>query len=71
MNEIIVIGGNHHNTLSVVRSLGFKGLRPILIIISKGKRPYISYSKYIKACIQLKHETELTDYLSAHYDMGG
>lgn len=26
MEEIYVIGGNHHNTLGVIRSLGYKGV---------------------------------------------
>ena len=43
-----VIGGNHHNTLGVVRSLGYKGLRPPVIIVSSQKKPYVCNSKYIE-----------------------
>ena len=31
-NKIIVFGGNHHNTLGVIRSLGEAGITPILIL---------------------------------------
>lgn len=31
-NKIIVFGGDHHNTLGVVRSLGEAGIKPILIL---------------------------------------
>lgn len=46
--EIIVIGGNHHNTLSVLRSLGEKGVRSLLVIVTNDPKPYVGYSKYIK-----------------------
>lgn len=40
-NNIIVIGGNHHNTLGVIRLLGYKGLRPYVILITNNNKPYI------------------------------
>ena len=48
MKEIIVIGGNHHNTLAILRSLGEKGVKSLLIVVSKDPKPYIGYSKYIQ-----------------------
>lgn len=47
-NNVIVIGGNHHNTLSVLRSLGVKDLNIHLILVCDEKDPYVSHSKYIK-----------------------
>lgn len=44
--EVIVIGGNHHNTLSVLRSLGEKGVLSLLIVVSHDTKPYVGYSKY-------------------------
>lgn len=49
MEEVYVIGGDHHNTLSVIRALGYKDVRPNVIIVSDKKKPYVGYSKYIKA----------------------
>ena len=46
--EIIVIGGNHHNTLAILRSLGEKGVKSLLIVVSEDSKPYIGYSKYIQ-----------------------
>lgn len=46
--DVFVIGGCHHNTLGVIRSLGEKGILPLVIIESDNKNPYIAYSKYIK-----------------------
>lgn len=48
MQDIFVIGGNHHNALGVIRALGEKGLRPYVIIQCEEKKPYIRLSKYIQ-----------------------
>lgn len=48
MEEVFIIGGDHHNTLSVIRALGYKNIRPNVIIVSDKKKPYVGYSKYIK-----------------------
>ena len=44
--KAIVIGGNHYNTLGVIRSLGEMGVPVYLILISE-KGGYVSKSKYI------------------------
>lgn len=46
-NDAIVIGANHHNTLGVVRSLGEKGIKSIIIIYNT-KKTFIKKSKYVK-----------------------
>ena len=61
--EIIVIGGNHHNTLGVVRALGEKGLTPILILVTVESKPFVSYSKYIKRTIQIASNDLIPDTL--------
>lgn len=48
MNKVIVVGGNHHNTLGVIRSLGRQGIAPIVIVTSGGKSSFVLKSKYIK-----------------------
>lgn len=52
--KVIVIGGNHHNTLAILRSLGEKGVKSNLIVITGDKKPFTSYSKYINKCIVLR-----------------
>lgn len=47
-NKAIVIGGNHHNTLGVIRSLGRKGIMPYVIVTSGGLDSFVLKSKYIK-----------------------
>ena len=47
--EVVVIGGNHHNTLSILRSLGEKGIKSLLIVLSPyDPKPFVGYSKYIR-----------------------
>lgn len=53
--------------MSVIRALGFKEIRPLLIVVDKGKRPYITHSKYIKDWAQLHNVAELPDYLLTDY----
>lgn len=45
--KAIIIGGNHHNTLGVIRSLGQKGIMPYVIITSGTKDSFVLKSKYI------------------------
>ena len=40
-NEVIIIGGNHHNMLGVIRAFGEKGKLVNIIITSKHKYCYI------------------------------
>ena len=47
-NEIIIIGGNHYNTLGVIRSLGEKKVKSNLIITNNDRYAYIVKSKYVK-----------------------
>lgn len=62
-NKILVIGGNHHNTLGVIRSLGYKGLKPDVLLISDIIKPYVSYSRYIEHLDIIQSETQITEYL--------
>ena len=43
----IIIGGDHHNTLGVIRSLGERGVQSDLILVSQDKRTFVDYSKYV------------------------
>ena len=62
-NRILVIGGSHHNTLGVVRSLGQRGYQVDLITIGNSKERYVSSSKYVTTHKALENITFLPDYL--------
>lgn len=61
-NTIIVFGTIHHNTLSMVRSLGEAGLDVVLLLRSDDGG-FVSKSKYVKKCQHVKNEDELVQFL--------
>lgn len=64
MNQIIVIGGIHHNTLGVIRALGERGYYVEYVNYElKGGFDYVSKSKYIKRYKSLVGIEELAVYL--------
>lgn len=48
VRKVIIVGGSHHNTLGVVRSLGRKGLKPYVIITTRNSTSFVLRSKYIE-----------------------
>ena len=47
--DVLVLGGNHYNTLWVVRSLGLVGFIPTLIVLNEDSdRSFVQKSKYVK-----------------------
>lgn len=46
-DKVLIVGGNHHNTLGVIRSFGRKGIEPDVIIIGVKQNPFVEKSKYI------------------------
>lgn len=46
--KVIVVGGNHHNTLGVIRSLGREGVYPFVILTNGNTNSFVLKSKYIQ-----------------------
>lgn len=67
MEDIFVLGGNHHNTLGVIRSLGSVGIRSNLILSSKESHPYVSYSRYIKSKWLFESDEEVIAFLKSFH----
>lgn len=74
MKEVIVIGGDHHNTLAVLRSLGPYTKNTIsdpikirLIVISDIPRPFVTYSRYVYSFDIISNINELPDLLLSTY----
>lgn len=63
MIQNIVIGGNHHNTLGLIRSLGFKGVYSEVLLYGGGKNPFVGKSKYIQKLKLFRDVSEIADYL--------
>lgn len=67
-NEVVIIGGNHHNMLGVVRAFGEKGILSNVIITNANKYCFIKKSKYIKNCdIISENEKDIINLLKQKY----
>ena len=71
--NIIIIGGLHHNTLGVIRSLGEDGIKPnnmIIVLIGKhiNKKNVISKSKYTSEenIAYLDSDSEIVSWMLEH-----
>ena len=63
MKRAIVIGGNHHNTLGLIRGLGREGICISLILECRHSDNYILKSKYINDYALAKTEDEIFNAL--------
>ena len=72
-NKVILIGGDDHNILGLVRSFGINGIKPYGIIISEKKRGvFTSFSKYWEKNWVVSNEKEafkllLKNFCNEHY----
>ena len=71
VDNIIVIGGGHHNTLGVVRALGERGIGVELVTIGSKEEKYVSSSKYVKKHHSLVSSEELQTCLLSRKKSGG
>lgn len=46
-NKILIIGGDHHNTLGLIESLALKGIKSYAIIVSHTSSSYVLKSKFL------------------------
>ena len=67
-NDVIIIGGNHHNMLGVIRMLGEEGIHPSLIVTNQNRYAYVTKSKYVKDYdVIAENETEMREILLKKY----
>lgn len=63
-NIAIVVGGDHYNTLWIIRSLGLAGYLPIAIIVTEdGRKSFVSHSKYLLKYYIIHDEKQLINLL--------
>lgn len=68
--KTIIIGTNHHNTLSMVRSFGEEGEKVILYIYG-AKKSYIASSIYVESVSFFKSAPDSIDAVSSYYKQTG
>lgn len=67
MNKVIVIGGDHHNTLGVLRGLGERGVNSELILVTSSKMTFVDYSRYVSNSIKIDNDGGIVDVLLSQY----
>ncbi len=67
MNKAIVIGGDHHNTLGVIRGLGERGIMPDLVLVVPAEMTFVDASKYIAQKWKIDTDDEIVDFLISKY----
>lgn len=68
MLKIIIIGGDHHNTLGIIRSIGETG-RKVSVLIHGVKHSYISSSKYIESICCVKNNEIISCLLNKYREL--
>ncbi len=63
INDLVIIGVSHHNTLSMVRSFGREGIKPYVILYGH-KGSYIEESKYLAECKYVVTAEDAVDTLA-------
>lgn len=66
-NNVIVIGGDHHNTLGVIRGLGERNVYSDLIYVTESKLSYVNYSRYVRRSIRVTDEEEIIPILLSQF----
>lgn len=67
MNKAIVIGGDHHNTLGVIRSLGERGIKSDLLLVVPAAMTFVDASKYNAQKWKIDTDDEIVDFLISKY----
>lgn len=65
--NVLVFGGNHHNTLGVLRSLGRRGIRPDLLLVDPDRQGYVAKSRYINELYVCETYPNALDWLKEGY----
>lgn len=64
---VFVVGGDHNNTLAIVRSLGIAGFCPIAVIVSEQRKSFVATSRYVRTFRVIFSEDDLVDCLRELY----
>lgn len=69
--RVVVIGGNHHNTLGVVRALGQKEVFPFVVIVSRKKTSFVLKSRYIDGGLIIPTVEEAVSFVKVKFSGAG
>ena len=69
LHKHILLCGDNYNSLGIIRSLGEKGISPIVILLEEGHCPLVSKSRYVRRSNlhSVYSFEESVEYLIAHF----
>lgn len=67
MNKVIVIGGDHHNTLGVIRGLGERRICSDLVLVAPSGITFVDSSKYVTKNYRIDDDKDLVELLLKEY----
>lgn len=68
MQKVVVVGGDHHNTLSLVRALGSANYHVILIVVAANPKSFVTHSKYASESYIVDSEKDVLDLLRTKHN---
>lgn len=66
ISKVVIVGGNHHNTLSMVRCFGEYNIKVDLIIVGTSKGA-VARSKYVNICCLVHNAEDVVSLLMRDY----
>ena len=66
-NKVIVIGGNHHNALGVIRSLGEEKVNVYAIIVDNKTKTSVTESKFLTKYWVVPNEEDILEILQTNF----
>lgn len=63
MQKVIIVGGDHHNTLGLVRAFGQAGYYVMLFVVAENNKSFVSYSKYVSKCCIVDDDDKVIELL--------
>lgn len=72
MSKIIIVGGNHHNTLALIRAFGQEKYYVIAFVVSENYKSFVARSKYVgEAYVVRDEEFVVSELLSKNFEVSG
>lgn len=62
-NKVVIIGGDHHNTLGLVRSYGIRGINPTVFLIGQKGDGFVMKSRYTGEVLRCHSSSEAVERL--------
>lgn len=61
--KVVIVGGDHHNTLSLIRAFGYADYYVVVYIVSHSRKSFVVHSKYVSEYHIVDAEEDVLDAL--------